>query len=131
MKPHHIGYLVKDIQESIMQMEFLGYQRISGIVYDEYRDIDICFLENNGYQLELIMPKSEQSIVAKYSKKIGVSPYHICYDVENIDQEMEKLRDQGYIPTAQKQKAPAIGNNDAVFLFHPDVGIIELVEIKA
>ena len=117
------------MQESIAQMELLGYHKISEIVYDEYRDIDICFMEKDGYTIELIVPKSEKSVVAKLSKKIGVSPYHICYHVKNIDKTVQKLREQGYIPTGAKQKAPAIDNHDAIFLYHPHAGIIELVEI--
>lgn len=130
MKPSHIGYLVKDIQESIAQMAFLGYQQISEIVYDPYRDIDICFMQNQGYTIELITPKSEQSVIAKLAKKIGVSPYHICYDVTNIDSAVQELRERGYIPTGEKLQAPALGNHDAVFLYHPHVGIVELVELQ-
>jgi methylmalonyl-CoA/ethylmalonyl-CoA epimerase len=131
MKPHHIGYLVKDMTKSIEKMSLLGFQKMTEIVYDSYRDIDICFLDNQGYVVELIMPKSEKSVVYNHLKKIGVSPYHICYEVDDIDMQVENLRAQGYIPTGVKQKAPAIHNQYAIFLYHPIIGIIELVELSS
>lgn len=128
MKPHHIGYLVKSMEKSMKQFKALGYELCSDIVCDKYRDIDICFMKNNGYVVELIVPKSEASVVAKLRKKIGVSPYHICYLTDNISKDVEMLRKQGYVPMGEPQIAPAIDDNMAAFMFHPHIGIIELVQ---
>lgn len=128
MKPHHIGYLVKSMEKSMKQFKALGYELCSDVVYDKYRDIDICFMKNNGYVVELIVPKSEASVVAKLRKKIGVSPYHICYITDDISRDIEQLRGQGYVPMGEPQIAPAIGGNMAAFMFNPNVGILEIVQ---
>lgn len=128
MKPHHIGYLVKNMGKSTNQFKALGYELCSDVVYDEYRDIDICFMKNNGYVVELIVPKSEASVVAKLQKKIGVSPYHICYITDDISRDIEELRGHGYVPMGEPQIAPAIGGSMAAFMFNPNVGILEIVE---
>lgn len=130
MKPHHIGYLVKNMEKSIKQMEMLGYELCSEIVYDKYRDIDICFMKNCGYVIELIQSKSEASVVAKLQKKIGVSPYHICYTTQDINKDIQMLRNMGYIPMGEAQTAPAIGGGMAAFLFQPHIGILELIETE-
>ena len=79
MKPHHIGYLVKNMEKSMNQFRALGYELCSDVVYDKYRDIDICFMKNNGYVVELIVPKSEVSVVAKLQKNWGFAlPYLLC-----------------------------------------------------
>ena len=131
MKIHHVGYLVKKIDKSIKSFEALGYKKESEICYDEYRDIDICFMNKDGYRIELVMPKSQESVVYKMLKKIGVSPYHLCYEVNNVDDAIKLFTtEKGYVLMGEKCKAPAIDNNYVVFLFNKDIGIIELLERK-
>ena len=131
MKIHHVGYLVKKINKSINAFEALGYKKESEICYDEYRDIDICFMKNDEYRIELVMPKSEKSVVHKMLKKIGISPYHLCYEVEDIEESIKYFTTKkGYILMDEKCKAPAIDNKYVVFLFNKDIGMIELLERK-
>ena len=130
LKPSHIGYLVRDMEKATDQFRKLGYSVIRETVYDSFRDIDICFMENSGYVIELIVPRSEKSVVAKLAKKIGCSPYHICYHTADIDAAFTKMRESGFVPAEEKMPAPAIDNHDAAFFYHPQVGIVELVEMK-
>lgn len=131
MKIHHVGYLVKKINKAIESFKELGYKQESKICYDEYRDIDICFMSKDGYIIELVMPKSEKSVVYSMLKKIGNSPYHLCYEVDNIDESVKTLTsEKGYIIMGEKCKAPAINNKCVVFLFNKNIGMIELLERK-
>lgn len=45
---HHVGYLVKNLNEGIKIFNSLGYVAVSNIIYDDYRKIDICFMERGG-----------------------------------------------------------------------------------
>lgn len=125
---HHIGYLVKNIEKSILEFKSLGYDTISDITYDNIRDIDICFMKNNGYCIELVCPCSNKSIVYSLLKKLGEGPYHICYEVNNIDKSSEILREKGYFPLGEKIIAPALDNRLVIFFQKKYVGMIELVE---
>lgn len=58
--------------------------------------------------LELIVPKSEGSIIGTLLKKISVLSYHLCYEVKDIEEGTERLRQQGYYPTNVKALAPAM-----------------------
>ena len=78
LKVHHIGYLVKNIDKSKALFSLLGYNLEQNNVYDEFRDIDICFMIKDGYRVELVSPRKQTSIVGELRKKIGNSPYHIC-----------------------------------------------------
>lgn len=127
MTPHHIGYLVKNIERAIHRFNALGYETVSDITYDKYRDIDICFLRNGPYLVELVMPCSENSVVYGLLKKSGCSPYHICYRVDNIDKEAAVLREQGYLPMGEIWPAPALHDSPAAFYFNRWLGIIELI----
>ncbi len=128
MDIHHIGYLVKNIEKSIPIFEKMGYTVETETVYDAGRDIDIVFLVNGGYRVELVSPKSKSSVVADTIKKMGETPYHICYYVDNMEESVSELRESGFIPTSEIEPAPAIGGKNVCFLYKRGMGIIELVE---
>ena len=125
---HHIGYLVKKIEKSIQAFEALGYQISSPTVYDSIREVDICFLTKDGYCIELVSPKTETSVVAHLMKKYKNSPYHICYSCEDFDNQLEALQQNGYLMIDTPCAAPALGNQRVVFLMHPNLGMIELLD---
>jgi methylmalonyl-CoA/ethylmalonyl-CoA epimerase len=136
MKIHHIGYLVKDIEVAQNSFDFLGYVRKGEICYDETRDADMLFLENDGYLIELVAPRSESSVAWNLLKKYGNSPYHICYETDSIAEETTRLKKRGFIPLSSEEDAPAItaimdSGEETVysvtFFMNRDIGMIELV----
>lgn len=129
MRIHHVGYLVKKIEKAIKAFEGLGYTLTQGIVLDEYRKANICFLEKDGYVIELVSPVSKDSVVADLMKKYGNSPYHICYEVEDMENEVNSLLDQHYVVCSELHSAVAIGNRNVCFLIHPYLGMVELLEV--
>ena len=128
MKTDHIGYLVKNIEKSVKYFSDLGFQKEGEVVYDPLRDIDILFMTNDGYRVELVAPRSENSVVNSLYKKIGTSPYHICYCCDDIEEARNELREKGFVPVNESMPAVAFGNRNVCFLFNRNVGIIELVE---
>lgn len=128
MKIHHIGYVVKEINKSIQEFTNLGYNLMSQII-DKNRNISIVFMKNENYVIELISPINHKSPVEKILNKSGPTPYHICYKCENIEEKILELKQKGWILIKKKEKAIAIENNYVAFLYHKDLGMIELVEI--
>lgn len=128
MKIHHIGYLVKNIEKAIDVLLSLGYVCESEICFDQSRGIDIVFMVNGGYRIELVSPKTDTSVVADTLKKIGNSPYHICYYTHDIQASVLELKKQRFIMIDEPAAAPAIDGKKVVFLFNKQIGIIELVE---
>lgn len=128
MRIHHIGYLVKKIDKAKLSFEKLGFVCEGETVYDEIRDIDILFMTNDGYRIELVSPKSDKSVVRDLLKKIGVSPYHLCYYCDDIEADMANLREQGFVPMGDPLPAPALGEKKVVFMFSAHSGMIELYE---
>ena len=128
MQIHHIGYLVKKIDRAIIAFEELGYRKETEIIFDEHRGIDICFLVKDGYRMELVSPKSKESVVYELQKKYGNSPYHICYNCENIEMSIQELRSNGYVQYDIPHEAIALNNRNVCFLIHPYLGMIELLE---
>lgn len=128
MTIHHVGYLVKKLERARKAFEGLGYAVEQETVRDEYRKIDILFLIKDGYRVELVAPYDSTSVVAGLLPRIGNSPYHFCYEVDNLDAEVERLRDERYVVSADPAPAPACGGRRVVFLIHPFMGMIELLE---
>ena len=145
MKIHHVGYLVKNINQSIEVFSDLGYVIKQETVYDVDRDIDICFMENDGVVVELVAPRKSASSFKALRKRVGNSPYHICYIADNFLSDINDLEEMqknelllklGHIikyarskkEWSQEDLAEAIDSRKVVFLYHPEIGLIEIVE---
>ena len=125
---HHIGYLVKKMDAAILAFANLGYQVKQDTVYDNIRKVDICFLEKDGYCIELVAPVSEDSVVAGLLKKYKNCPYHICYETADFESDFEELRSQGFMPIDTLTPAPALSGKEVIFMTHAALGMIELIK---
>jgi len=125
---HHIGYVTDSIQRTRKIYTAAGYDT-SPILQDQIQRVSICFLTKEGFpKIELIEPISEESSVNKILKKNGVSPYHVCYEVDDIYAAFNELVDiQGYTPLFLPVEAIALGNRLICYLYRKETGFIELV----
>lgn len=128
MKVHHVGYLVKKIGQAEEKFGFLGYSKQGEICYDSFRDVDIEFMEKDGYCIELISPKSKNSVVSNLMKTYKNSPYHICYETDDFEHDLEVLEANGFTRMGDPCPAPAIGGRNVCFLMSAKVGLIEILE---
>lgn len=106
----------------------LGYTAVTDIVHDSLRKIDICFLEKDGYMVELISPTDKDSVAAGLLKKYKNSPYHICYETPNLERDLALLAGDGFTAIDTPTPAPALGDRRVVFLMNASIGMIELLE---
>lgn len=128
LKVHHIGYLVKKMDKAIASFTGLGYQISQHTLRDDIRKVDICFLEKDGYRIELVSPVSEDSVVSGLMKKYKNSPYHICYETKDYESAYEELTANGFIAIDTLTPAPALQNREVVFLTNASLGMIELIK---
>lgn len=126
---HHIGYLVKKIVPAIRSFEALGFQVVREVIRDDIREVDICFLEKDGYRVELVSPYSATSVVAGLLKKYKNCPYHICYETSHFEEALEELTSHGYVMMGSPTPAPAIDQHPVVFLMNASLGMIELLDL--
>lgn len=130
MKIHHIGYLVDNIEVAASTFENLGFSKTSEIVEDTLREIYILFMDNSGYVIELIQPVNESSPVYKLRKKHRNSPYHICYETDDLQIETEKMVNSGqFVFLHPPQAASAIDNKLVAFLVSNEIGLIEIINM--
>jgi len=128
MTPHHIGYLVKNIDKATAEFTKLGYSIIKEKQYDDYRKVDITFLELAGYVVELVSPAADGSVVEGLMSRYKNAPYHICYEVEDFDSTSKQLSENGYVAIDAGTPAPAIEGKRVQFFMNRFAGMIEIVE---
>lgn len=130
MKIHHIGYAVQKLEQSLSTFESIGFHRISEITHDEIRKVDIVFVADadNKNVIELIAPYQKGSDVdGALDKWGGPNPYHICYEVESIEDSIKELG-KSCVVIKKPEFAPAINNRRVAFLYHRNLGLFEIVE---
>lgn len=130
---NHIGYAVRDIKKTAQFYLDAGWQ-LSEIYEEEIQHAKIAFLTKDGFpKIELVAPlkESEQSPVDTYLQKIGCCTYHVCYDVDDIEQAVEDLYDEeGFMPMFEPVESVAMDGHQICYLYNLHVGLIELVSTK-
>lgn len=131
-KINHIGYAVRDINKTAQYYMDAGWE-LSKIYEEEVQHTRIAFLTKEGFPtIELVAPLKDcdPSPVDNILQKIGCSTYHICYDVEDIEQAVDDLFDEGFKPLFEPVESVAMENHRICYLYHQHVGLIELVSTK-
>ena len=125
---HHIGIATPTLSDTALYYVNAGY-KMSEKIYDPFQNVNICFLSKEAMPvIELLEPLDEKSPVTQIIEKSGVSPYHVCYEVDDILSSIVKLKKMKYILLFTPIEAIALENRKICFLFNKHVGLIELVE---
>jgi methylmalonyl-CoA/ethylmalonyl-CoA epimerase len=130
MKIDHIGYAVKRIDRAITAFQKLGYE-FEPAIDDKDRNVKLAFGSKDGYRIELVAPldKKLESPVDQYLSNAVGTPYHICYESESLDVEIEELKAQGYKVVIEPRPAVAFGGRRVVFMMNLGFGLMEIVEV--
>jgi len=95
MKFHHIGIVVANIEESLGEIKkYLEFDRISIPTIVRSQKVNVCFLKAGETYIELIDPAENDSPITEFAKK-GGGFHHICFEVKNIHEELEKFKEKG------------------------------------
>ena len=132
MKLHHIGIVVNNIQESLGELKrYLNFETVSSIMPVGSQKVNICLMRVGEPFLELIEPASRDSAISEFAK-LGGGIHHICYEVKNIESELESLVKKG----ATVLVNPVKGFDERRIAFvdlntkNTNCGLVELLEIK-
>ena len=129
MKFHHVGIAVQNINEAIHAYQVLGYSQSSAIIHDPIQNVQLCFLDKDGSPtLELVAASSQDSPVTNILAKNGPTPYHNCFEVDNIIESVANLKLCGFRRLSAIVPAIAFENRRICFLYQKEVGLIELLE---
>ncbi len=125
---HHVGYVTHEIAKSRVLYEDMGFSATTPIYHDPIQDVRVIFMGTGSETLvELVEPASPQSPVANFLKKKGPGLHHLCYLVDDIERECEKMRKLGGIITCAPVPAVAFEGRRIAFIFRRE-GLIEFLE---
>lgn len=91
----HLGVAVKDLEES---REF--YRSVFGLessdpIIGGDGTIKVSMVHTGDTVIELLQPIGKEGVMAKFLEKRGEGFHHICYEVDDINAEIEALRSKG------------------------------------
>lgn len=128
---HHIGMAVRDLDVTSAVYVQGGYTK-SEYIEDKVQNVYICWLSKEGMPtIELLAPVDDKSPINSTLEKMGVTPYHICYEVDDLEASIIELRKQKYVLVSKPVEAVAIHCARVSFLYNKNIGLIELVESPA
>ncbi len=127
LKLEHLGIAVEDL---ISANEC--YTKLLGA--EPYKQEEVAsegvitsFFRAGESKIELLEATNEQSAIAKFIEKRGEGLHHMAFEVDDIYQEMARLREQGFQILNDQPKKGA--DNKLVCFIHPKSAKGVLVEL--
>jgi len=117
LKIEHIGIAVKDLVISVPLFEKLLNSQCYKTETVESESVNTAFLKSGETKIELLESTIENSIISKFIEKKGEGVHHIAFEVTDIEVEMKRLKNEGFILLNDEPKAGA--DNKLVCFLHP------------
>ncbi|MEN9838924.1 MAG: hypothetical protein RL177_403 [Bacteroidota bacterium] len=117
MRIDHIGIAVPDLEAAIRTYETLlqtpCYKR--EIVASE--NVETAFFQTGESKVELLGATSPESVIATYIQKKGPGLHHVAFDVDDLDAELKRLSESGFVLITPVPKLGA--DNKRIAFLHP------------
>lgn len=126
-KIEHIGIAVKDLAHaSDLYRRLLGYKSYK---IEEVKSENVIteFFQAGESKIELLQASSDDSAIARFIEKRGEGIHHIALAVENIVEEMARLKAEGFQLLSDEPKKGA--DNKWVCFLHPKTAGGVLIEL--
>ena len=116
-KIEHIGIAVRDLEASNLIFEKLfgapAYKQEEVVS----EGVKTSFFMNGPNKIELLEATNPTSPIATFLEKKGEGIHHIAFDVEDIEQEIIRLKGEGFVVLNEVPKKGA--DNKWVAFLHP------------
>lgn len=124
---NHVAVVVDDMEKSLA-----FWRDALGIELHELRDVpaeqsQVAFLPLAGAEVELVMPTTDDSGIAKYLAKRGPGMHHLCLEVDDIEGMMNELKAKNIRLINEEPRTAADGKKYA--FVHPESTGGVLVEL--
>jgi methylmalonyl-CoA/ethylmalonyl-CoA epimerase len=127
IKLEHIGIAVKNLEESIPVFEKLLNTPCYKQEKVDSENVNTAFFKKGESKIELLESTTEDGVIGKYIDKKNEGIHHLAFEVANIETEMKRLLEAGFVllNTAPKKGA----DNKLVCFLHPKSTNGVLIEI--
>ena len=127
MKFHHIGIVVNNIaDDGKILKNVLQPKKVSVPFHDKIQKVNITFLDVGNFYIELIEPAETETPITSFLEKNGPGIHHLGFEVEDIKNEITKLRQKGGLVVCK----PVLGfENRLISFIFMDSLQFKLIEI--
>jgi len=126
-KIEHIGIAVKNLSEANKIYEALLGKPPYKSEKVASEGVETSFFECGESKIELLEATRSDSPIAKFIEKRGEGIHHIAFAVDDIEAEMQRLKNEGFILLNEVPKKGA--DNKLVAFLHPKSAKGVLVEL--
>jgi len=126
-KIEHIGIAVKNIESSNHLFAKLFGKAHYKTEAVESEGVKTSFFEIGPNKIELLEATNPESPIAKFIEKKGEGIHHIAFDVDDIEKEVKRLVNEGFVVLNETPKKGA--DNKLVVFLHPKTTNGVLIEL--
>jgi methylmalonyl-CoA/ethylmalonyl-CoA epimerase len=123
----HIGIAVKNLKDSnALFAKLFGkpHYKEESVVSE---GVNTSFFKVGSNKIELLEATNPESPIAKFLDKKGEGIHHIAFDVDDIETEIKRLKNEGFIVLNETPKRGA--DNKLVAFLHPKSSNGVLIEL--
>ncbi|MEN8123629.1 MAG: methylmalonyl-CoA epimerase [Bacteroidota bacterium] len=126
-KIEHIGIAVKDIEKSNALFTSLFGKEQYKVEEVASEGVKTSFFKSGPNKIELLEATNPNSPIAKFIDKKGEGIHHIAFAVDNIENEVKRLKNEGFTILNETPKKGA--DNKLVVFLHPKTTNGVLIEL--
>lgn len=116
-KIEHIGIAVKSLEAAVPVYEKLLNTPCYKTETVESEKVNTAFFQNGPSKVELLESSDPDGVIARFIDKKGEGLHHVAFAVDDIEAEMKRLQEEGFVLLNEKPKAGA--DNKWVCFLHP------------
>ena len=130
---HHVGFVVADIAACVEGFSYSLRARWSGqIITDPLQKVRAAFLTvaTDHVLIELIEPTGPDSPIHRFLKERFGGMHHLCYEVDDADAELLRIREGKGLIVSRPQPAVAFGGRRIAWALTREKVLLEFLEGK-
>lgn len=125
-KVHHVGIVVRDMEQAMrFYRDTLGLH-VHKLETIQEQGVKAALLNVGDSEIELLEPVVPDTGVARYLERRGEGLHHICFQVDDVESDLEALKQRG---TEMIDQATRIGLAGRICFIHPNAMDGALVEL--
>lgn len=117
LKVEHIGIAVKALNSSVPLFEKLLNTACYKTETVSSEQVNTAFFQQGETKIELLESSDAQGVIARFIEKKGEGIHHIAFETEDIEAEMKRLQNEGFVLLNEQPKRGA--DNKMVCFLHP------------
>jgi len=123
----HIGMAVQNINDALRFFQDALGLELDHVALEEGGRTRVAFMPVGSSEVELVEPQDDESGLAKFLAKRGEGIHHICFEVDDIDAALARLKAHGAQLIDETPRTNAAGMRYA--FIHPKSAHGVLIEL--